>query len=30
VQALVLRVVADRLEHGEVRTGLPEISFEAA
>ena len=30
VQALALRVVADRLEHGEAGPNLIDISFEAA
>ena len=30
VQALALRVVADRLEHGEAGPGLLDISFQAA
>jgi predicted RNase H-like HicB family nuclease len=30
VQALALRVVADRLEHGEAGAGLLDISFQAA
>lgn len=30
VQALALRVVADRLEHGEAAPGLLSISFQAA
>jgi predicted RNase H-like HicB family nuclease len=30
VQALALRVVADRLEHGEAGPDLPSISFAAA
>jgi predicted RNase H-like HicB family nuclease len=30
VQALALRVVADRLEHGEAGPGLVDISFAAA
>ena len=30
VQALALRVVADRLEHGEADPGLVNISFAAA
>lgn len=30
VQALALRVIADRLEHGEADPALLELSFEAA
>ena len=30
VQALALRVLADRLEHGEARPTLLDVSFEAA
>ena len=30
VQALALRVLADRLEHGETRPTLLDVSFEAA
>ena len=30
VQALALRVLADRLEHGETRPLLLDVSFEAA
>ena len=30
VQALALRVIADRLEHGEAEPALLELSFEAA
>ena len=30
VQALALRVLADRLEHGETRPALLDVSFEAA
>jgi len=30
VQALALRVLADRLEHGETRPALIDVSFEAA
>ena len=30
VQALALRVIADRLEHGEAESALLELSFEAA
>ena len=30
VQALALRVLADRLEHGEARQTLLDVSFEAA
>ena len=30
VQALALRVIADRLEHGETEPSLPNVSFEAA
>lgn len=30
VQALALRVIADRLEHGEIQSGLTSLSFSAA
>ena len=30
VQALALRVLADRLEHGEAGSGIQEVHFEAA
>jgi predicted RNase H-like HicB family nuclease len=30
VQALALRVIADRIEHGEAGPGLTTITFEAA
>ncbi len=30
VQALALRVVADRLEHGEAESGLLNVAFRAA
>jgi predicted RNase H-like HicB family nuclease len=30
VQALALRVLADRLEHGETKPGLLDVTFKAA